>query len=366
MKENSVCSVCGAKLKEEEAKNFDGKTMCLSCFDEHTVACDDCGTRVWQDEAEGNDHRTLCYDCYSRYYTTCESCGELIRNDEAYYEDDYPYCHSCYQKLEDKAIKSYNYKPDPIFFGSGNLFMGVELEVDKGGECDDSAQVLLDSANLHGERIYCKHDGSISDGFEIVSHPMTLEYHTDKMNWEDILGKAVDMGYRSHDTSTCGLHIHCNRSAFGETYENQEKIIGRIVFFFEKHWLELVRFSRRTPDNLNHWAARYATISTSTEETYKKAKDKRLGRYVAVNLENDETVEFRMFRGTLCYRTFLACLELIDEICYHAINMTDAQMEGMSWSDFVSRILPKKYELIEYLKSKRLYVNDFIGEGAER
>jgi hypothetical protein len=46
--------------------------------------------------------------------------------------------------------------------------------------------------------------------------------------------------------------------------------------------------------------------------------------------------------------------------------MTDAQMEGMSWSDFVSRILPKKYELIEYLKSKRLYVNDFIGEGDER
>ena len=40
-------------------------------------------------------------------------------------------------------------------------------------------------------------------------------------------------------------------------------------------------------------------------------------------------------------------------------------MEDLSWSDFVSRILPKKYELIEYLKSKRLYVNDAITESEE-
>lgn len=177
---------------------------------------------------------------------------------------------------------------------------------------------------------------------------------------EKVFETAIKLGYRSHQTDTCGLHIHCSRSAFGKTYEEQERVIGRVVFFVEKHWNELVKFSRRSSDNLNRWAAKYATISDTTNETYKKAKDKRMGRYVAVNLENYNTVEFRLFRGTLCHKTFIATLQLVDEICYQAIHMSDAEMEGMSWSDFVSRILPKKAELIEYLKLKCLYINEII------
>ena len=185
------------------------------------------------------------------------------------------------------------------------------------------------------------------------------------MNWRSVFEKTIEMDYRSHNTSTCGLHVHVSRSAFGKSYDEQELAIGRVVFFVEKHWNELVKFSRRTMDNLNHWAARYATISNTTEETYKKAKDKRLGRYVAVNIENYNTIEFRLFRGTLRYKTFIATLQLVDEICYCAINMTDKEIEDMSWLDFVSRIPPKKAELIEYLKEKRLYVNEVVTEGVE-
>ena len=45
--------------------------------------------------------------------------------------------------------------------------------------------------------------------------------------------------------------------------------------------------------------------------------------------------------------------------------MTDKEIEDMSWLDFVSRIPPKKAELIEYLKEKRLYVNEAVTEGVE-
>lgn len=243
--------------------------------------------------------------------------------------------------------------------------MGVELEIDKAGEYDSNAKKLINIANQNGDRIYCKHDGSIDDGFEIVSHPMSLEYHINEMNWENILNEAVDMDYRSHNTATCGLHIHINRSAFGKTKEEQEEVIGRIVFFVEKHWNELVKFSRRTPQNLNHWAARYATISDTTRETYKKAKDKCLGRYVAVNLSNYNTIEFRMFRGTLLYSTFIATLQLVYDICRFAILLSDEELEGLSWSDFVCRIPANKKELIDYLKSKRLYVNELPEETEE-
>ncbi len=368
MKENLTCAFCGEVLNEDTAYRFRGKTMCKNCYDENTVTCDCCGERIWNDEDEGDDRINLCRNCYEYNYTHCDNCNRLIHNDDAHYEDDdsdIPYCAECIRRIEDKAIKSYGYKPEPIFYGSGNLFYGVELEIDKGGEESFNAQKLLDIANRNNQMIYCKHDGSINDGFEIVSHPMSLDYHTNNMNWLDVFEKAIELDYRSHNTSTCGLHIHCSRSAFGKTHEQQEQTIGRIVFFVERHWNELVKFSRRTPENLNHWAAKYATISNTTEETYKKAKDKRMGRYVAVNLENYNTIEFRLFRGTLRYKTFIAALQLVDEICYYAINLTDKEMEELSWSDFVSRILPKKFELIEYLKSKRLYVNDAVTESEE-
>ena len=367
MKEKTVCSVCGAKLTEENAREFEGHIMCETCLYDKTVLCDNCQDRIWRDEAEGDSTYTLCHHCYENHYTSCEDCGRLIHNEDALYTDDedYPYCRDCFEKLNNNSIKNYYYKPEPIFYGSGNLFYGIELEIDKGGEDGSNAQILLDIANKNGERIYCKHDGSIYDGFEIVSHPMSLDYHINDMNWLSVFERAVELDYRSHNTTTCGLHIHCSRSAFGKDYEKQEKAIGRVVFFVERHWNELVKFSRRTPENLNHWAAKYATISDTTEETYKKAKDKRMGRYVAVNLENGSTIEFRLFRGTLCYKTFIATLQLVDEICYWAINLTDKEMEELSWSDFVSKILPKKVELIEYLKSKRLYVNEAVIESEE-
>ncbi len=367
-KGNFICSVCGAILNEETMYEFDGQIFCVECLEEQTVLCDHCQERIWRESAERDSHYTLCYRCYEYSYTTCEACGGLIHNDDAYYEEgnDYPYCHECFRKLEELSIKSYSYKPEPIFYGSGSLFMGVELEIDKGGDDDSNAQTLLDIANQNNERIYCKHDGSIEEGFEIVSHPMSLDYHINHMNWEEVFCKAVSMGYRSHNTSTCGLHLHCSRSAFGEGEETQEAVISRIVYFVEKHWNELARFSRRTPENLNRWAAKYATISDSAQETYKKAKDKRMGRYVAVNLENSNTIEFRLFRGTLRYKTFISTLQLVDEICYYAINMTDREIEAMSWSDFVQHILPKKFELIEYLKEKRLYVNEAMPEGVEQ
>lgn len=107
------------------------------------------------------------------------------------------------------------------------------------------------------------------------------------------------------------------------------------------------------------------TEKDTTEETYEKAKGRYMGRYMAVNLENSDTVEIRLFRGTLRYETFIAALQLVGEICDCAINMTDREMEEMSWLDFVQRISEDKAELINYLKLKKLYVNDSVEESEE-
>lgn len=367
MNEIITCGFCGAVLTEDEAREFQGRYYCEECLESNTNVCQDCGDRVWNSEIRSDGNTTVCNDCYDDNYNTCETCGRIIHNDQSYYDEDgdIPYCHNCYVQLEEAAIKPYSYKPPEVrFFGNGPLFMGVELEIDGAGELHDNAQALIDAANGKKFHIYTKHDGSLDDGLEIVSHPMSLEYHINEMPWRDVMEKAIDMHYRSHNTSTCGLHVHVNRTAFGKTYEEQEAVIARIVHFFELHWNELVRFSRRTEANLQHWASRYG-ISDSAKDTYKKAKDKHLGRYVAVNLENYSTVEFRMWRGTLRYETFIATLQLVHEICRFAICLGDKEIENMAWSEFVLKINPEFRELIAYLKSKRLYVNEIENEREE-
>ena len=366
MKEKLTCSYCGAELTEATAHHFDGVTMCEDCLDNQTVICDNCGDRIWRNNSEGDRYVTLCISCFENQYTVCEECGRLVHNDEAFSveDSDYYYCQDCYNRLKNRAIKSYYYKPDPIFYGSGSLYMGVELEIDKGGEDNSNAEKLLDIANRVEEKIYCKHDGSLHDGFEMVSHPMTLEYHKNEMNWKEIFDKAIEMDYRSHNTSTCGLHIHVNRSAFGDSFYEQEEKIARVVHFVELHWNEFLKFSRRTEDSMNHWASRYG-IMTTAKETYDNAKKKHTGRYVAVNLENVNTIEFRLFRGSLRYETFISVLQLVYEICRFAIMLSDKELENMSWSEFVLKIDKNKTELIEYLKSKQLYVNEITSESEE-
>ena len=71
-----------------------------------------------------------------------------------------------------KQVHDYYYKPEPIFYGTGSRYLGVELEIDEGGESHENAGQILRLANSGDELVYCKHDGSLNEGFEIVTHPM--------------------------------------------------------------------------------------------------------------------------------------------------------------------------------------------------
>ena len=207
--------------------------------------------------------------------------------------------------------------------------------------------------------MYIKHDGSLNEGFELVTHPMTLSYHCSEFPWEELTREAVRLGYRSYQTSTCGLHIHVNRDSLGDTIQQQEEVIARILYFFEEHWNELVRFSRRKPKQLSRWASRYGR-KDDPKELMDKAK-RTFDRYTGVNLTNHDTVEFRIFRGTLRCQTILAALQLVDEICRTALVFSDEELPGMSWSGFVSSLSPQSCpELIDYLKARRLYVNEEV------
>ena len=238
MEEVRICDYCGRVLAEGEGTPVDDELLCDDCVEEHCVTCDHCGETIWEQNSVSDEDTCLCQDCFDAHYYRCESCGQIVPESLVCWHSDLPYCERCFDEFEDE-IEEYSYKPTPIFYGNGKRYFGVELEVDEGGKDNDNAASLKSIANVHEKNIYIKSDGSLADGFEIVSHPMTLEYHTEEMNWKEVLREAVSMGYRSHQTSTCGLHVHVNRNAFGDNQAEQEDVISRILFFVEKHWNEL-------------------------------------------------------------------------------------------------------------------------------
>ena len=363
MIEPRTCAHCGTA--EEELTEFNGRLYCEDCLDDLTLVCNDCGSRFLRTHNRSeNDDFPICPECYDRDYTRCVRCGRIIPTDHCWYplDNDDPYCADCCSVIENSPIHDYYFKPYPIFYGEGPRYFGVELEIDDGGECDSSAETLMDIANQSKTLAYCKHDGSLDDGFEIVTHPMSLDCQLHEMPWAAVLDKAVNMGYLSHQAGTCGLHVHVSRKAFGDTLDAQDNAIARVLFFGERHWAELLRFSRRTQRQLEQWAARYG-YRDRPGEMLEHVKKGHGSRYTCVNLTNVDTIEFRMFRGTLKLNTLIATLQMVDHICDVAIHLSDDELRDLSWSSFVSGI--KEPELIQYLKERNLYVNEPIAAEGE-
>ena len=112
-----------------------------------------------------------------------------------------------------------------------------------------------------------------------------------------------------------------------------------------------MKFSRRTKHQLERWAARYRYKDKPKEILDHAKSGGNNGRYSCVNLENRNTIEFRMFRGTLKLNTII-----VNRICDVAFSLSDDEIKDMSWTTFVSGCVEP--ELIEYLKERRIYVNE--------
>ena len=263
-----TCSCCGSIIDGENFYEVEDSLICSDCYNNRTFTCDCCGDRYFSDNDYGDSDTSICRTCYENEYHRCERCDRLIHDDDTNWHGDYPYCQSCYDDICDDFINEYSYKPDPIFHHCPDekkiRYYGVELEIDKGGKDDGNAEILYNIANSDEENLYIKSDSSLSDGMELVSHPCSLQYHKTEFPWADVMKKAVSMYYRSHNTNTCGLHIHIGREDLGETVEEQEEVISRIMFFFESHWNEMFNFSRRSEYAVEHWASRYGYIPTMT------------------------------------------------------------------------------------------------------
>jgi hypothetical protein len=333
--------------------------ICEICADQYHT-CDHCeGLCSGYNLAVNTYSLTLCGHCYNEYYFTCDRCGEVYHNDDSEYINGEYYCNYCADDYRD-CIQSYSYKPAPVFYGGENAGYGVELEIDD-GDCRQDAAGDIQAAG--GEHIYLKEDGSLSDdGMEIVTHPATLDYHINQFPWADICHVALSYGYRSHDTDTCGLHIHVSRELFGDNEVEQDLTIAKIMLLIDRWYdTKIVRFARRDLHKMRRWADKpNANIQPSDDdiEAVRKSKKHAGDRYRAVNLCNYRTVEFRFFKGTLKRDTIIASIQWVDTIINYCKHTPLKDLFDATWDEIFGST--GHAELTAYLKRRNLLKKEVI------
>lgn len=354
-----ICDICVETFPYDDLHSVGRHVLCEDCYSNNTLICSRCGEPLLSDENAGTDSFALCLSCRNEAYTQCCECDELLRLDQAYYTEedtDRPLCYDCYcdTSSKNKWIEQYSFKPRSIFYGQGPRYFGVELEIDLGGYSNTNAKQLLEIANRDHEYLYAKSDSSIEDGFELVSHPCSLDQHMKDVPWKDVLDMAVKLGYVSHKASSCGLHVHVSRLSLGANTSAQQNSVSHLIYMFEKFWDQILIFSRRTQAQMDRWSRRYG-LHNDVKKTFEDAKQMPNGRYSSINLLCPETIEFR---GSLVYSTLISALQFADAICDAAVYLSDEEVEQLSWQQFVINLDPvKRKELIEYLKKRRLFVN---------
>ena len=367
-KPQTACENCGTESDAAGLTNGicdDCRMDCIDCGDaviaidtfercaDCAITCGLCGGVAGDDYSVQDCY--WCYRCFSGYAIYVECCGEYYHSDSTVYCDrcDDSYCeyhHDDHGTCGDKdGIHDYGYKPAPIFHGTGPRYMGVELEIDGGGESGENARALLEFSD--GENLYyIKSESSLDDGLEIVTHPASIDYHLKKFPWADVVKRARRLGYTSHAAGTCGLHIHVSRDSLGKSHAAQELTISKLILLLWRHWPKLWKFSRRR-DHDTHWCPQQYGDAKPTRAGLDDAK--RKGRYTALNVSLRNTVEFRLFRGTLKLETLKATLQLVDVLIDYAMSNGISRITRARWSE-VMQGAAKYPELTAYLGSRDL------------
>jgi hypothetical protein len=285
-----------------------------------SVACTQCD---WLHSADTDDTSDpdLCNDCRASQYDR--------------YDDD--------SDDEQRYVHDYSYKPYTRFLRSGDdepnskLFMGFELEV----PTDDSELVaghLFNGAGKAEDVLYCKEDGSI-DGVEIVSHPMTHNY----LIQSGVLGMFSDnyltgLMRQREPSAGYGMHVHVSRAGFKSAAHTL-----RWLLLLYRNSDQVAALARRDSNEWSSWRdkdqCRVKAMNTERilggDGRYFNSRP-YFDRYTAVNAQNTDTLEVRVFRSTWNEQEFRAAIDLVHAsvIYTRGISAYDATRGGLEFSAF--------------------------------
>lgn len=192
---------------------------------------------------------------------------------------------------------------DSPWFRSHRRAFGCELEVQvRSGNVNAACGKVHDILNPNGdvgEYCFFERDGSIGTGFEIVTQPAGLDIHRAKFD-AFLNNDDAKRGLRSHEGGACGFHVHVGRQ-----YVTQSQIYRIQSFLNDVRNESLIRaVARRYENGFSKFKPQMAKFTPHGKNTG--------DRYEALNVQNSETIEFRIFRGSLRYESIIAALEFVN------------------------------------------------------
>jgi putative amidoligase enzyme len=377
----TLCTTCDVPSAETLCSNCDNCEDCCACAvcDSHRCqarvehvcsrceCCNDCCECAWCRGCEEPVEHTCyaceaCDNCCDCQY--CQACQERHRSTTDWCGE----CESCIdacscEDTESHRVHSYNtdVKRFIPFMGKpdSGIFLGTELEVQVKNDTS-----LTDKAEEWHEAIeefaILKEDGSIGRGFEIVTGPASLTIHREK--WTALLSdKTLCEGMISWNAKDsqgdqcCGMHVHVSRAPISAltlgkllVFVNSPKTESKIIALAGRnstHWAR--RIEKKLSDGsytCNHCqsvirTAQYQRCKKCQHNTTPEARNAG-GRYQAINLQNEDTIEFRLFRGTLLLEHVLANLEFCDAVVRWAMQASIRDCED--WASFWAYVTKQK------------------------
>lgn len=174
---------------------------------------------------------------------------------------------------------------------------------------------------LKTTRFYAKRDGSLTDGCELVSPPFSLQWmEENSKSLKALFRKAIQVGFNSYDTGSCGMHIHLSKTHFKGVMH-----LLRFYTFFQQNATFFHNLSRRSPvstgtyaffmkDPLSHYLRNFASGTG------------RLDHHEAIELRHTNTVEVRIFRGTLNLESIKSYIYMMERLVDYTATVFYRQM----------------------------------------
>ena len=324
-----------------------------------------------------------CPVCEKAIKRTCSVCGGLNGTK-------HNLCAAC----QTGNLHEWNYKPDVFIFHGKKAgpFYGIELEITgfpnpRKREKRLSGKKLKCALDLHSissneEEFYLMVDSTTDGGFEVVFHPRTYK------NWlvegKELLANVIEIarkyGAVSYKGGSCGVHIH-------RSVKDIPTTLGILKLMYGLQAIEPFAFiiAQRTGVS-NKMSCETGALEVGSYGGFSRIKkwfpDNGVGGFNAKKLlkmkdrwlhdiaddhhaaitfgVGKDTIELRIFRGTLVLDTILAYLSFYDLLTDWSqqadLDKLMRWQNATSWKNFGHFIRSKDTEaasrLIEYVKEK--------------
>lgn len=363
-KSNDLVNSALAWVNQEQyewRQYFESVDIFECLFGQDFFLCNDC------DVIELYDNGNTCYDDYR----VCESCINDYRYSEI--QDTYISEGDWYDEQEshndddedDSFIGSYHsskrhlgHIPSSFDKHKKPIYMGLELEMEIGSDYNrhDKAEQLLDAighAQVDGKNYryaMCEGDGSLEHGFEMVTGWTGLDTHAKQLEFF----KERFRGAKSHDTRTCGLHVHICKSDISVLH-----CAKMVLFINDSSNQKLVRAVARRDgasySKILNKKASYNWLKVGKGNTKQiRIQSLNQDRYEALNFQNEKTIEFRIFKGTLKYESIMSSLEFTYATWHFCKDTSTNDLTTAKFLDFICMAENRKFTryLRQYLKER--------------